>query len=95
MPVSFGRARVVLPTATNWLPVHVTEIRFPVIPEVRGVHVTPSCEVRMVPSLPTAMSWLPVQVTNSKTAVEPEDRDAQVMPSGDVRTAPLSPTATS
>lgn len=70
------------PTATSWVPVHVTERSIWFLPELLGVHVMPSGEVAM--ESPTATSWIPVQITVLKDAIVPEFLVVQVMPSGEV-----------
>ena len=73
-----------IPRATSWLPVHVREKIREDVPDVLGVHVRPSGEVRTVPFIPTATNWLPVQTTVLSSVGVPEFQVlwVQVIPSG-------------
>src|SRR5438445_4674594 len=83
------------PTATTLVPDQATPDRVFTVPEARGVHVTPSGEVRIVPELlapPTATNSAPVQTTDLGKTDAPDERGVHVTPSGEVRITSLGPT---
>jgi len=64
-----------------------------VVPDVRGVQVVPSGDVKMVPVSPTATNRVPVQVTPLKLLVVPDVRGVHDARSVEEIIVPLSPTA--
>src|SRR5579862_3653709 len=62
--------------------------------ESRGVHATPSGDVKMTPPAPTAVNKPPPKQTPARFAVVPEVRGVHETASGDVKMLPPSPTAT-
>ena len=51
-----------------------------VVPDVRGVQVTPSGDVRIVPDAPTATNKFPDHVMPNKGVVVPDTAGIQLMP---------------
>jgi hypothetical protein len=85
------------PTATNCVPLQVTDNKPNGVPAVLEVHVIPSGEVRITPALPpppTATNCVLLQITSSKISEVPLILEVQVIPSDEVRIVPLAPTAT-
>jgi hypothetical protein len=64
------------------------------VPDVRGVQLAPSVDVRTVPAKPAATNFAPAYVTPRRSSLVPDVRVVQVTPSGDVRIVPVCPTAT-
>ena len=72
----------------------MTSLKVPFVPEVLGVHVVPSEEVKTFPALPTATNVLFPYATPLRLLVVPEVLSVQVVPSDEVRMIPESPTIT-
>jgi hypothetical protein len=64
------------------------------VPDVRGVQVTPSGDVRIVPPVPTATKSPSPYVTPRRLLDITKDCEVQVIPSVEVMIAPSMPTAT-
>jgi hypothetical protein len=76
------------PQTTNWEPVQIAARRPAEVPELRGVQVTPSALVRIVPPSPTAATCVPLQVAALSVFGDSEVAKllvVQLTPSGLVR----------
>src|SRR5215470_16703666 len=72
----------------------VTPERLLAVPEVRGVQLTKSIELRIVPPAPTTKMCACDSMTSERLAFTFENLAVHLTPSGDVTMVPLSPTAT-
>jgi hypothetical protein len=72
----------------------MTLLKVPQVPQVLGVHVVPSEEVRIVPELPTVTKVLFPYATPLRPFDVPEVLLSHVVPSEEVRMVPDSPTIT-
>lgn len=85
---SLELSKAVVVAAINLEPVHSTSDMYVVTPEVRGVQVTASVDVKIVPASPTTTKMLPLLAEADRYLMVPDVREFQLTPSVDVEIPP-------